>query len=120
MVALKWEQDEAGRMTSERSQKKIYVGKKYGVEWIELLRSSMRTVEIRTCSGPWKTRMAAKKKGQIVWDSSQGRAESACVQGAFSPSTPPQAPAFSICTVSLAVLRGASNWPGFPDVQSLR
>ena len=82
--------------------------------------SSMRAVEIRTCSGPLKARMAAKKKAQMIWHSSQGRAEPACVQGAFSPSTPPHSPAFSVYTVSLAVLCGASNCTGFPDVQSLR
>ena len=76
MAALNWQEDEAGRMSSERSQKKTYTGKNiYAVEQIELLRACMRPMETRTCSGPWKTRMAAKKKGQILWDTSPGRGE---------------------------------------------
>lgn len=105
LVALNWDQDEAGRMTSERFQKKIYVGKKYGVEWIELLRSSIRTVEIRTCSGLGKPEWLGcpKRKGKSS-GLLPGEGRSLPVSRERFLSTPPQVPAFSRPTVSLVVL----------------
>lgn len=36
------------------------------MEWIELCRISVRTVETRTWGGSWKTRMAAKENERIL------------------------------------------------------